>query len=258
MTENPPLDARRLLDETFVAQVEQHDVLGSTNDRAKEIALTDGTVRPFLVVAERQTAGRGRGGNAWWTAPGSVAMSLLVGPNHLPDDPAHGPLVALATGLAVVRTVANRVPEHVVGIHWPNDVIVDGRKLSGILVEGLGPRGQVIGIGLNVNNSAAEAPDELRARAVSLRDLTGRTHDRTGLVIEVLRELARLLEELARDPDSIGRRAHAVCLQKGQTLAVQQGDQTLAGRCVGIAADGALVLDTPEGRRALVTGILRA
>ena len=83
---------------------------------------------PLLVVADRQTAGRGRGANRWWTGPGALAFSLLVDGRTVGADRSRSPLVALAAAVAVVDTVAPLLPAHQVGIHWPNDVLVAERK----------------------------------------------------------------------------------------------------------------------------------
>ena len=77
------MDINRILRETFVVEAEHREELGSTNDRALERAKQGATHLPLLVIADRQTAGRGRGGNRWWTGPGSLAFSLLLHPPHL-------------------------------------------------------------------------------------------------------------------------------------------------------------------------------
>jgi len=257
LPEHAPIDPARILAGTFVAHVEWHDVLGSTNDRAKELAEQPDAPRPLLVVAERQTAGRGRGANRWWTGPGSLAMSLLLGPESLPSSPSAGSLVSLASAVAVVEAVRLRVPDCPVGLQWPNDVMAEGRKLCGILIEMQARRTCVVGIGLNVNNSAADAPGDLVDRVATLGDLTGRPHDRTELAIDVLWQLDERLKRLRRRPEAIAREADAMCLQKDRELTVQCGSETLKGHCVGIADDGALLLDTPTGRRAITSGIVQ-
>ena len=163
---------------------------------------------PLLIAADRQTAGRGRGTNRWWTGPGSLAFSLLmrnVGWDQRVQASAGPPasvsgapaLASLAAGLAVVDAIAPLVPGHQFGIHWPNDVMLDGRKLAGILIEALPQGRQVIGIGINTNNSAADAPAEVRSRVATLRDATGRTHDSAELLIFILNRLRERLVELA-------------------------------------------------------------
>jgi len=257
MTDPGALDVDRLLRETFVAHVEHHALLTSTNDRAATLA--SGECRlPLLVVADEQTAGRGRGANRWWTGQRSLAMSLLAEAETVGAQQSPAPLVALATAVAVAETVAPRVRPHAVGIHWPNDVIAAGRKVAGILVEVLPDRRHVIGVGLNTNNRMADAPESLRPTAVTLRDLTGEVHDPTSILVELLRRLETRFVQLAAAPEHVAAIADQLCLQRGATLALRQGDRTVTGRCLGIAPDGALVLATAAGRRSFCCGTIES
>ncbi len=250
---------RKILEKTFVADVEHHVAIGSTNDRAIERADFPGVKLPLLIVADRQTAGRGRGPNRWWAGPGSLAFSLLLGPELAgAAGSRHSPLVSLAAGVAVVDALAPLAPGHEIGIHWPNDVILDGRKLAGILIEVLSDGKLVIGIGVNTNNMAADAPEEIRPRVVTLRDLTGRVHDSTELLISILCQLQRQLAELRRSPQRVAGRTHELCLQRGKRLRIAQGDTQLEGRCLGIAVDGALLLEIGGQPQAVYSGEVKA
>jgi BirA family biotin operon repressor/biotin-[acetyl-CoA-carboxylase] ligase len=289
------IDAVRVMRETSVARVEYHPTLDSTNTRAAECAARGAIDLPLLVVADRQTAGRGRGGNRWWSSPGSLTFSLLIDAATVAAGEERSPLVALAAAVAVVDCVAPLLPTHQVGIYWPNDVYVHigqsqggadipvcreelahrGRqeclphqsechqsedhlmpdhKLAGILVEVLPDRRHVIGIGLNVNNSLADASAELRETAVTLRDLSGRDHDRTAVLIDLLRRLEGLFLQLRESPKEIAGRADSLCLQRGRGLTLRWSNRTVAGVCRGIAADGAIVLETPGGIETFLSG----
>ena len=248
------LDVDRLVRETFVARVECHRELGSTNDRARECAAEGKGKLPVLVVARRQTAGRGRGEKRWWSGEGSLACSVVVDLEALGVEPGRRPMVSLAAALAVVQTVEPLLTAETVGIHWPNDVFAAGRKLAGILVEGLAGGRFVVGIGLNVNNTVEEAPTELRSVATTLHDLTGRRHEPSDILVGLLRHLETMLRQLASDPDDVGTLADGRCLQRGRELAVESGNRVVRGLCAGIAPDGALLLDAPEGRLRLHSG----
>jgi BirA family biotin operon repressor/biotin-[acetyl-CoA-carboxylase] ligase len=252
------LDVDRLLAETFVARVEYYQTLGSTNDRARQCAGAGPGELPLLVVADMQTAGRGRGTNLWWTGRGSLAFSLLLGADELGEaERNRSPLVSLAAAVAVVEAVGPLLPSIPVGIRWPNDVVAGGGKLAGILVEGL-PEGRlVVGIGVNTNCSLAEAPPELRRTATTLLELTGVRHEQTGILVALLGCLEKAFGQLASQPDRIGAEADALCLWRGKTLNLLVGDQAITGRCDGIAPDGALILDTPQGRQTLYSGVVR-
>jgi len=251
------LDVDRVLQETFAARAEHYATLASTSDRAAQAAAEAPGPLPLLVVADEQTAGRGRGTHRWWTGRGSLAISLLIGPEQAATGPqGRSPLVALATAVAVVETVAPRLPSRRVGIRWPNDVFAAGRKLAGILVEGLPDGRHVVGIGLNTNNTLAEGPPELRQIATTLLELTGEPHNQTEILIALLKHLEDTFRQLVSQPERIGERADELCLQRGETLSLQQGRRTITGLCAGIAPDGALLLDTAQGRRAFYSGVL--
>jgi BirA family transcriptional regulator, biotin operon repressor / biotin---[acetyl-CoA-carboxylase] ligase len=256
------IDAVRLMRDTFVARVECRPTVDSTNDRAAQCAAQGAKELPLLVVADQQTAGRGRGGNRWWTGPGSLAFSLLVEAETVAAGESRSPLVALAAAVAVVDAVAPLLPDRQVGICWPNDVYVrttadnrtNDRKLAGILVDVLPDRRHVIGIGLNVNDDASDAPAELRNTVATLRDLSGRQHDRTGVLVALLRRLEQEFSQLRDDAKKVAARADSLCLQRGQTVAMQWSNRKTTGVCRGVAADGAILLETPTGVKSFVSG----
>jgi BirA family biotin operon repressor/biotin-[acetyl-CoA-carboxylase] ligase len=251
------IDVERLLAETFIAHAEHHPVLDSTQLRARALAESAAVASPALVVADRQTAGRGRGTNRWWTGQRSLAFSLLVDPRQFGFPPRVVPRLSLAAGVAVIDAIAPRLPEQPLGLHWPNDVYVGRGKLAGILVEVLPDGRHIIGVGLNSNNTAADAPSALRESIATLADLTGHTHDHTELLVALLENLEAALVQLGEPVEMLGQRFDLLCLQRGEALTVHQGDNVITGRCAGIAPDGALLLDTPTGRQAILSGTLK-
>jgi BirA family biotin operon repressor/biotin-[acetyl-CoA-carboxylase] ligase len=251
------IDAQRLLNETFVADVENYDILASTQDRARAAAGDPKARLPLLVVAGSQTAGRGRGTNRWWTGHGSLAFSLVLERTACESAGTTVPQVSLAVAVALVDAIQHCAGGLVLGLHWPNDIFIGERKLAGILVDVLAGGRYVIGVGINTNNSAADAPEELRERAATLRDLTGNRFDHTDVLVALLRELAETLRELAENPDRVGRRFDELCLQHGQALTLRAGRETVCGVCEGIAPDGALLIATDGGRRRCYSGTLR-
>jgi BirA family transcriptional regulator, biotin operon repressor / biotin---[acetyl-CoA-carboxylase] ligase len=114
----------------------------------------------------------------------------------------------------------------------------------------------VIGIGINLNNTAADAPEELRHRVITLRDATGRSHDPAELLVSVLCQLERQLRDLAVSPQQLVGRTHELCLQRGKRLQLSQGAKRIEGRCQGIAADGALVLEVDGKPFAVYSGVV--
>jgi BirA family biotin operon repressor/biotin-[acetyl-CoA-carboxylase] ligase len=277
------MDFQRILAETFVARAEHHEVIGSTNDRAREYA-AEHLPMPLLITADRQTAGRGRGSHRWWTGQGSLAMSLMLPTDIIPEDIGQSVLVSLASAVAVVdvlRELAEQqgatgvspvLPkeEHgqdargtqednineTLGLHWPNDVVLSGRKLAGILIESLPGRAHVVGIGINTNNAAADAPEEFRDELITLRDATGTNCDHVELLVGLLQCLELGLRQLGVAPRHVARRADELCLQRGKMLTIQGNKEQITGRCRGIGPDGALLLETPEGLRACKNGVV--
>lgn len=242
----------------WLQHIEWHEQLGSTQDRARELVESDSGAVPLLVGADLQTGGRGRGKHRWWTGQGALALSLVVDPSMYAAAPGAPlpPQLALAVGVAVCHTVRGFLRYETAGLHWPNDVYVGQRKLAGILTEALSPRRVIIGIGLNSNNTLDDAPLELRGTAVTLRDLQQAPVDAEALLIALLRELDAALRLLYDLPAELGREFDALCLQRGQMLLLRQGDQHHAGRCLGIAADGGLLLETEAGLRTFYSGTL--
>lgn len=249
-------DTERIVRETFVVAVEHHPTIGSTNSRAAECAAQTDLTLPLLVLADQQTAGRGRGTNRWWTGQGALALSLLVDAQTVGADSGPSPLVALATAVAIVDTIAPRLPNHPVGIHWPNDVLAADRKLAGILIEVLPDRRHVIGIGLNTNNTLADAPPELRNTAATMRDLAGQPCDQMDILIELLNQLEQGFARLRREPEASAAQADKLCLQRGKPLTLGWANRSITGVCRGIALDGALQLETSEGQQCFYSGIL--
>ena len=215
-----------------------HRLLGSTNERAKELAAA-GAPHGTLVTADEQSAGRGRQGRAWSAPAGSSILASLV----LHDFDELLPLVAsVAVAEACEAAGVN------CSIKWPNDVWIDGRKVAGILVEGRPQEGwAVLGVGLNVSTTSDQMPEELRDIATSLEIASRRSPSREAL-LEAL--LATLESRLADD--------HATLLAAWAERDALRGREvrwdTGQGIAAGVDDSGALLVDTAEGRVALDAG----
>lgn len=236
----------------FKGPVHHFETLDSTNDEAKRLGAREAP-EGTLVVAEGQTRGRGRLGRSWDSPPGAgLYVSLLLRP---PLPPGDLPQLTLTTAVAVVRavrTVAGVAP----GIKWPNDLLLQGKKLGGILTEMETEsdriRHLVVGLGLNVNNRFFAA--ELAATATSLALATGGTFSRVRLLQVWLEEFEELYRRfLAREFPVILEewKQHAVTL--GQMVTVRQGVQEIHGRALEVESDGALLLQTRTGEVVRVT-----
>jgi BirA family biotin operon repressor/biotin-[acetyl-CoA-carboxylase] ligase len=219
------------------------DVTGSTNDHARQLALA-GAPHGTVVVAEQQTAGRGRQGRSWAAPPGrALTLSALV---RLPQELLE-PL-PLAVAVAVCEAAESLAPV-TCRIKWPNDVWVDGRKLAGVLIEARPQDGwAVIGIGLNVDTAQDEFPAELRESAASLRTVTGRPADRDAALDALLSRLAAWIAQLP-DPASVAAAFRARDALYGRRISWTAGGAAHEGEARGIDDDGALVVFTDAGER---------
>jgi BirA family biotin operon repressor/biotin-[acetyl-CoA-carboxylase] ligase len=178
--------------------VQFFDCTGSTNDLALALSNTgapDGT----LVVADSQSAGRGRlEGRIWHSPPGTgLYFSLVLRPRLAPAD---FPKLTLAAGLALCKALENHA-QCQSGLKWPNDLFLHGKKCGGILTEtqavaGAGQTAVVIGIGLNVNTPAEAFAGKLRAKATSLLAETCAAHERGALLAAILAELDLVVDRL--------------------------------------------------------------
>jgi BirA family biotin operon repressor/biotin-[acetyl-CoA-carboxylase] ligase len=214
---------------------------------------------PLLVLAERQTAGRGRGTHRWWSTPGSLTFSLLLDlcRQQVPAD--RQPLLSILAGLAVCEAIELLLPNLAAGLKWPNDVFLAERKVSGVLIEAPArPAGRlVVGVGLNVNNSFAAAPEELQHTVTALCDVAQREFDRAEVLICVLQRFADLLEMAQRDPAELPSRWRTRSLLSGRPVLVEAGSRAIRGVCRGIDDQGALLLETASGIERCLSGTVR-
>lgn len=211
--------------------VQLHDSVPSTNLQA-----TQEPVARSVVVAEHQSAGRGRLDRSWETSPGtSLTFSATVDPQL---DPRWWPAIPLMAGLAVARAIGPRA-----GLKWPNDVYIGDRKVGGILVERVEAERPlaVIGIGINVGQTADELPVET---ATSLA-LEGLGADRTRLFGTVLAELRRGLGRLLADPHGLlgDYRGRSITLDREVRVLLPDGSD-LVGVAFDIDDHGRLVVHT--------------
>ncbi|MCH7751956.1 MAG: biotin--[acetyl-CoA-carboxylase] ligase [Planctomycetes bacterium] len=252
-------DLDRIVAETFVHHTDYHPKLESTNDRALEIAREGADFHAAtLVLADRQTAGRGRGENRWWSDAGALTFSLLLPNESLSLPPADKPKTSLVAGLAVGDAIEQLVRGEKAQLKWPNDVYLRGRKVCGILVETIDGSGSVlvIGIGVNVNNSLSNAPDDLRSTATALCDVTGRAVARTDLLVVILQHLELQLRKLRSGNSQLQRRWQERCLLTGQTIHVDTPSRQLVGVCRGIDDHGALLLEIGTSVERCLAGVV--
>lgn len=226
--------------------VRLHDRLGSTNDEARRLA-QQGARAGTVVCADEQTAGRGRQARQWYSPPGNLYLSVVLRPDvsvqRLPE-------FGFVAALAVAETANALLPaQRRASLKWPNDVLVNEAKIAGILLEPV-ESALVIGIGLNI----LEAPGNASYRVTTLAACGGlATVDGARTIL--LDRLGRQIDAWEQDGFAPVRlawltRAHPV----GAALRVTLQGRAMNGRFAGLDEDGALLLDTAEGRRRVLAG----
>ncbi len=223
----------------------------STNTYASALARA-GAAEGALVVTDHQTAGRGRIGRVWKPLPNQqLILSLLLRPTF----PAH--YLMMASALAVTEAIEATTPLRV-GIKWPNDVLINGRKVCGILIE-TGDGAAVVGMGLNVNGSLASDP-ELAARATTLAAEAGAPIPREPLAIALISRLDDLYRQLSTGgpaaQNAVRDRWRARLITLGRRATIHQTPQrtdALEGFAVDVNSDGALLLRLDDGQLLTVT-----
>ncbi len=228
----------------------------STNDIIEKLA-RDGVREGAVVFAESQTRGRGRLGRRWMSPPGKgLWFSLLLRPAMRPQQTTQL-TVAAATALArAIRLEADVKPD----IKWPNDILINRRKVAGILTELSAELDQVkyivLGIGVDVNLATGEFPSELRSVATSLRAETGgQLISRPALAVTILRELDREYARLrAGEFAAIADDWESQCTTIGQNVIIRMGDRQIRGRAESLSPEGALLVRTEHGHLEPIIG----
>ena len=216
-----------------------------TNDQLKAMA---DAPEFTCVVADEQTAGRGRRDRTWHSAPGEgLYLSVLLRPR----DPVSWkiPLLSLMAGVTVAETLLDLGAE--ADIKWPNDVLLRGRKVCGILVEGVASGGEtrvILGIGVNLNH--ASFPGELQATATSLRIELGRAVDGEGVRDRLLARIAHWYDLWRREDPRwvLDRWEQLSSTAHGQRVLVSLDGEQFAGVTEGLTNEGALQLRTDDGK----------
>ena len=208
----------------------------------------DGAADRTVVVAQAQTAGRGRRGRLWLDEPGaSLLTSIILRPRL---EPARLPTLSLAAGVAVVEAL-ERVTGLKPRLKWPNDVLVDGRKLAGILLESRISPSPLVVLGIGVNLAQRVFPADLAERATSVRLATGRRVDADALLTALLESLDAWRTRLETEGWApIRERWRALTETLGRRVSIDG----VEGVAVDVDEDGALIVAEGDVRRRVVAG----
>jgi BirA family biotin operon repressor/biotin-[acetyl-CoA-carboxylase] ligase len=249
-----PLELRPLLGTHDLGHVLHcHEELSSTSDLAKELA-EEGAAHGEVVVAERQTAGRGRRGRTWASPPRkNLYLSVIVRPADLPLHRA--PELTLVASVAVCEAVRDAGVD--ARIKWPNDVLVDGRKVAGVLTEMAADPDRVqwvvVGVGVNLNAAPEDFPEDVRAVATSLAAERGQPVPRALFAAALLAALETWLDRHAAEGFAPVREAwRSLSGTLGRDVRVVTGEGEVVGTAVDIDAAGALLVRQAGGEVARV------
>lgn len=225
-------------------QIVVYDSTSSTNDVAAEYARkvdNDGLV----VFAEQQTAGRGRNGAVWHSAHGdSLLLSVLLTRCNLP-----GELLSLTCAVAIAEGLGT-IGRDSARVKWPNDIVLEGKKIGGILLEcrhtQSGPT-HIVGIGINCHQRTTSFPNELREIATSIDLVSGRRCDRPTLARRLLTSLDNWLQTAGKDRKHVIEAWRALSTQLGQRLTLRYNGRTFAGHCIGVDPQKGLIVQLDRG-----------
>jgi BirA family biotin operon repressor/biotin-[acetyl-CoA-carboxylase] ligase len=244
----PQLLSHRLYGTPFARRIYHFFKVDSTNTVAMHLG-ENGEPHGAIVLAEEQSAGRGRAGRRWISEKSlGISCSILLRP---PIPPAHAPLLTLVAGLAA-RDAAAEDLDTAPDIRWPNDLLVRGRKFSGILTEMRAEPDRVhyavVGIGMNVNQT--KMPAEISDIATSLRIESGKTHARLELLVRLLRHFDRYYNQfLAEGSTPIIRRFSQVSSYfQGKRVRITTNTETYTGSTAGLEPSGVLRVARDDGR----------
>lgn len=230
-------------------KIEYYDETDSTNVRARMLA-HHGAPEGTVVVAETQTQGRGRRGRTWYSPPGcGIYVSIILRPLVQPHE---APQLTLMTAVAMAETLMMLV-DLPFTIKWPNDILIHGKKISGILTEMAMEMDRVdyviVGLGLNVNTPAEVMAEEIHEIATSLKILTGKTFSR----VEILQNFLKKLEDhyalfQGRQFEVIRNRWKELSGIIGRHVKIENLDRAYEGEVVDLDQDGFLVLRAGDGK----------
>ena len=224
--------------------------IDSTNAYARRLA-EQGATEGEVIIAEAQTRGRGRLGRSWVSPPFvNLYFSVILRP-QLP--PAHAPQLTLMAAVALADTIASFIVTPPT-IKWPNDILVGGKKLAGILTESYCDSARIefviLGIGVNLNYPVALMPEAIRERAMSVLTLTKNKVEREAFLQRLIQDLDRCYGELEEVGfDSLAPRWEAFFGLRDKRVRVEMIDKIITGTAKGIDRDGALIVEDDRGER---------
>lgn len=245
---NPEILTNSLTTACLGKQITHHEQVASTNVVAHEMARS-GYPEGAVVIAESQTAGKGRMGR-FWDSPTrkNLYLSIILRPHLSPTEAAKLTLVTAVSVAEAIDPLLTFAPQ----IKWPNDILLRTRKVSGILCELVTEQEQVsfviVGVGINLNYSREDMPPEIRDIATSVMEESGREVDRAFFTQSLLENLEKKYLELQSNGfHAVAERWNQYARIEGQWMRAQVGGKSIIGRARGLDENGFLVLESTRG-----------
>ena len=242
-----------LIAHTLVDEVVYLDEVDSTNNFGKTMEGQSSV----LLLCGRQTSGRGRGDNQWQAPEGTISFSLRVNAQALRIEQKDWPLISLLTAAALARTLNAYTPPDCVTLKWPNDVMLQGRKTAGILLEASADKSAVvIGIGLNFSNDVSALQGVLDQPATSLaaEALPNGLPNPMALLASFLKEWEAVVERVINQDVAIDELWSCFGSLHNKPVSLTVAGEEKLGVCLGLDVDGALLLKTSSGVERCYTG----
>ncbi|BDZ71772.1 biotin--[acetyl-CoA-carboxylase] ligase [Methanobacterium petrolearium] len=251
-----PYELERDLPTSYIGkEIHYYSEVDSTNEVAKRLA-DDGAPEGTIIIAESQRSGRGRRGKKWISPSGGVWMTIILRPDI---PPSKAPQLTLVTGVAVAETLDQECRLDV-GIKWPNDILIGGKKVCGILTEAnTTPEGLeyvVVGIGIDLNVDVDNFPPELREGATSLKKELEEEIYSVKLVQRFLNNLETLYDDFkSGNFPEILKEWRKLSKTIGSYVEVRKKGRIVRGEAVGITREGVLILEMDDGSlRKIISG----
>lgn len=247
---SPLLLERKLTGKLIGHKIYYYPQIGSTNDEAYRLG-AEGLPEGTVVLAESQSKGKGRMARVWHSPAGSnIYTSLILRPHF---RPAAAPQISLVAGVAVAELLDQYCPGWV-ELKWPNDVLIKGKKICGILAQ-MKTAGEdidfvVVGIGINVNIRQSQFPEEISKIATSLSVETGREFIRPDLIISLYENFAKWYKKLLQDGfAAVKEKWISLTPMIGQNIQIIFQNEKVTGKALDLADDGSLIILTAGGEK---------
>ena len=256
-----PQEIQRGLSTNYIGkEIYYFPELKSTNIMAKEKALhrAEGMDEGTLIIAEKQSAGKGRLGREWFSPAGGIWLSIILYPQLFPSYISR---ITLMTAVAVVKAikVCTQIESQ---IKWPNDILINEKKVCGILTEMSAEldiiNWVVVGIGINANIDLRDFPEDIQENTISLKETSGKEISRVKLVQTFLQEFEKYYEKLKRKEFSSILKEWKSCSHTlGKKIRVDIGERIITGEAIEINESGALILKKEDGELAeIISGTI--